>query len=112
MEGKKLDIHILTTSRIDDKKSSNLLEYKQTFHEIEEEEPVKPVQINIYQSNGKDLAWLSFDYEPKLQEKQQLKDQQSSAINICFCSLSNISVITPLVLGVGNMALKSINFRV
>ena len=42
-------------------------------------EPVEPVQMNIYQSNTyrKDLSWLHFDDEPRVQERQQIKDQQS-----------------------------------
>ena len=42
--------------------------------------PVKPVQMNIYESNTyrKDLSWLQFDDEPWIQERQQVKDQQSS----------------------------------
>ena len=40
---------------------------------------VKQVQINIYQSNTyrKDLSWLYFDDEPRVPERQQVKDQQS-----------------------------------
>ena len=39
-------------------------------------EPVEQVQMNIYQSNTyrKDLH---LDYEPWVQERQQVKDQQS-----------------------------------
>ena len=50
-----------------------------TFLENKEVEPVEPVQMNIYQSNAcrKDLSWLYFDDEPRVQEKQQVKDQQS-----------------------------------
>ena len=42
-------------------------------------EPVQPVLMNIYQSNTyrKDLSWPHFDDEPRVQEKQQVKDQQS-----------------------------------
>ena len=42
-------------------------------------EPVEPVLKNIYQSNiyRKDLSWPHFDDEPRVQEKQQVKDQQS-----------------------------------
>ena len=42
-------------------------------------EPVEPVPMNICQSNTyrKDLSWLNFDNEPKVQERQQEKDQQS-----------------------------------
>ena len=47
--------------------------------EKKEVEPVEPVQMNIYQSNtySKDLSWLHFDDVPRVQEKQQVKDQQS-----------------------------------
>ena len=42
-------------------------------------EPVEPVLKNIYQSNSyrKDLDWLHFDDEPRVQVKQQVMDQQS-----------------------------------
>ena len=42
-------------------------------------EPVEPVQMNIYQRNTyrKDLSWLHFNDEPRVQERQQVKDQQS-----------------------------------
>ena len=35
--------------------------------------------MNIYQSNTykKDLNWLHFDDEPKEEDRQQVKDQQS-----------------------------------
>ena len=41
-------------------------------------EPVEPVLKNIYQSNtySKDLSWPHFD-EPRVQEKHQVKEQQS-----------------------------------
>ena len=40
--------------------------------------PVEPVQMNIYQSYTyrKDLSWLHFDDEPRVQKRQQVKDQQ------------------------------------
>ena len=39
-------------------------------------EPAEPVQMNIYQSNihRKDLSWLYFDGDRKLQERQQGED--------------------------------------
>ena len=54
-------------------------------------EPVEPVQMNIYHGKDytynpiekiystyrKDLSWLNFDDEPRVQERQQVKDQQS-----------------------------------
>ena len=41
-------------------------------------EPVEPVLKNIYQSNiyRKDLRRPHFDDEPRVQEKQQVKEQQ------------------------------------
>ena len=41
-------------------------------------EPVEPVLKNIYQNNTyrKDLSWPHFDDEPRVQEKQQVKEQQ------------------------------------
>ena len=43
-----------------------------------EVEPVEPLQINIYQSNTyrKDLSWLQFNDEQRVQERQQVKNQQ------------------------------------
>ena len=45
-------------------------------------ETVEPVQMNICQSNTyrKDLRWLHFDGEPRVQERQQVKYQQSYII--------------------------------
>ena len=52
---------------------------EQTYLEKKEVEPVGPVLKNIYQSNTyrKDLSWPHLDDEPRVQEKQQVKDQQS-----------------------------------
>ena len=52
---------------------------EQTYLEKKEVKPVGPVLKNIYQSNTyrKDLSWPHFDDEPRVQEKQQVKDQQS-----------------------------------
>ena len=51
---------------------------EQTSLENKEKEPVKPAQMNIYQSNTyrKDLNWLYSDDEPRIQERQQVKGQQ------------------------------------
>ena len=52
---------------------------EQTSLEKKEAEPVETVLKSIYQSNtyGKDLNWPHFDDEPRVQQKQQVKDQQS-----------------------------------
>ena len=65
----------------------------QTYLEKKEVEPVEPVLKNIYQSNTyrKDLSWPHFDDEPRVQENQQVKDQQSciSAFVACLTIESN-----------------------
>ena len=50
----------------------------QTSFKNKEVQPVEPVQMKTYQSNTyrKDLK-LHFDNEPLVQERQQVKDQQS-----------------------------------
>ena len=64
-------------------KSCSLLEQQvdlpQACHENEEVRPVQPVQMNIYQSNTyrKGLSRLYFNIESRVQERQQVKDQQS-----------------------------------
>ena len=42
-------------------------------------EPVHLVQMNIYQNNTckKNLSWLYVDTEPRVEERQQVRDQQS-----------------------------------
>ena len=52
---------------------------EQTSLKKKEVEPAEPVLKNIYQSNTyrKDLSWSHFDDEPRVKEKQQVKDQQS-----------------------------------
>ena len=57
-------------------------------------EPVKPVQMNIYQSNTnrKDLSWIHFDDKPRLQERQNMKDQQSYvSISVAYLKISSTS---------------------
>ena len=56
-----------------------LIRIRVDFLENKEEEPVELVQMNIYQSNTyrKDLSWLHLDDEPRVQERQQMVDQQS-----------------------------------
>ena len=50
------------------------------------------VQMNIYHSNTyrKDLSWLHFDNEPRVQEMKQLKDQQSCiSIFVAYPTISS-----------------------
>ena len=60
---------------------------KWVSHEKKEVEPLEPVLRNIYQSNTytKDLKWPHFDDEPRVQEKQQVKDQQSCIFIFVAC---------------------------
>ena len=52
---------------------------EQTSLENKEVEPVEPVQMSNYHINTykKDLSWLHFNDEPRVQERQQARDQQS-----------------------------------
>ena len=47
--------------------------------QIKEVEPVEPVQMNIYQTNTyrKELRWLHFNNEARVQEMQQVNYQLS-----------------------------------
>ena len=60
-------------------KSCSLSEYEYISLKNKAVEPVKLVQIKIYQSNTcrKDLSWLHFGNELRVHERQQVKDQQS-----------------------------------
>ena len=60
--------------------------------EKKEVEPAEPVLKNIYQTNtyGKDLSWPHLDDEPRVQENQQVKDQQS-CISVFIACLTNPS---------------------
>ena len=73
------DIAILETSRNGDESTS--LEKKEV-------EPIELVLKDIYQSNTyrKDLRWPHFNNEPRVQEKQQVKDQTCISIFVA-CSL-------------------------
>ena len=48
-----------------------------TYLKKKEVEPVAPVQMNQSDTYRKDLSWLHFDNESRVQERQQVKDQQS-----------------------------------
>ena len=52
-----------------------------------EVEPVEPVLKNIYKGNiyRKDVSLSHFDDEPEVQEKQQVKDQQSFIFAFVAC---------------------------
>ena len=53
-------------------------------------EPVEPAQMKIYQSNTyrKDFSWLHFDDEPRVQERQQVKNQQSCiSVSVAYLAI-------------------------
>ena len=88
-----VDIDILVTSRNGDRKIMQSIRItSRPPLEKKEVEPVEPVLKNIYQSNTyrKDLSWPHFDDEPRVQEKQQVKDQQS-CISVFVACLTNPS---------------------
>ena len=85
-----VDIDILVTSQLGEWWQKNYAIYQkneETSLENTEMEPVDPAQMNIYQSNNfkKDLSWLHFDDEPRVQERQQMKDQQPRHDNSISC---------------------------
>ena len=70
----------------------------QTSLENKEVEPFEPVQMSIYQSNTykKDLRWLHSDNEPRAQEWQHVKDQQSYiSIIVAYLTIPNSSQNPP-----------------
>ena len=68
-------------------KSCNLSEERVEFLEKKEVEPIEQVLKNISQSNTyiKNLSWPHFDDESRVQEKQQVKDQQSCIFVFVAC---------------------------
>ena len=79
-----VDIDILVTSRNGDRKVIQSIR-------IMSRPPSRKRKWNqmsqFYQSNTyrKDLSWLHFDNEPRVQEKQQVKDQQSCIFVFVAC---------------------------
>ena len=78
-----VDIDILVPSMNGNRK------IMQTYLEKKEVETAQPVQMNIYHSNThrKDLSWLHFHDKPRVQERQQVKDQQ-------FCIFIFVAYLT------------------
>ena len=67
-----VDIDIFETYRNSDKKNHAIYQNKKWISlENKEGEPVEPIQLTINQSNTyrKDLSWLHFDDEPRVQER-------------------------------------------
>ena len=76
---KTVDIDVLVISRNCDRNNHAMYQYnEQTYLENKRKEPVEPVQKNIYRSNTyrKDLSWPLLKDEPRVQERQQVKDQK------------------------------------
>ena len=64
--------------RIPESNHAIYLNNEKTSLENKEVGPVDPVQMNIYRNNTyrKDLSWQCFNDEPRVQERQLVKDQQ------------------------------------
>ena len=95
MSKETVNIDILVTYRNGDKKIMQSIKItSRTTLKNKEVEPVEPVQMNIYQSNAyrKDFSWLNFVNEPRVQERQQEKDQQSYiSVFVVYLTISNSS---------------------
>ena len=83
-----VDIEILVTSRNGDRKIMQSIRITSRPLKVE---PVQPVAKNIYQSNTnrKGLSCSHFDDEPRVQEKQQEKGQQSCTFAFVACLSNN-----------------------
>ena len=69
-----VDIDILVTSSNGDRKIMQSIRItSRSLSRIRKWNQLKPIQMNIYQSNtyGKDLGWLLFVDEPRIQQRQQ-----------------------------------------
>ena len=85
---KTVDIDILVTSRNGDRKNHAIHQNNErASQEKKDVEPLEPVLKNIYQSNTyrKDISWPHFNDEPRVHEKQQVKDQQSCIFVFAVC---------------------------
>ena len=75
-----VDVDILVTFGNNDRKNHRIYHHSEwTSYESKEAEPVQQVQMKVSQGNNcrKDFSWLHFDDEPRVQERQQVIDQQS-----------------------------------
>ena len=83
-----LDIDILLIPRNGDRKTMESIRITSRPKGPKEEvEQVEPVLKNIYPSNtySKDLCWPHFNHEPRVQEKQQVKEQESCIFVFVAC---------------------------
>ena len=65
-----------------------------TFPKNKEVEPVEPIRMNIHKSNTyrEELSWLHFDEELRVQERLQVKNQQSSiSIFVAYLTIPSSS---------------------
>ena len=82
------DVDILVTSMKGDRKIMQSIRItSRAPWRKKEVEPVESVLKNIYQSNTdrKDLSWPHFNDASRVQEKQQVKDQQSCRLVFVVC---------------------------
>ena len=82
-----VDINIFVTSRNGHRKIMQSIRVTSRPLQKKEVEPVEPVLKKIYQSNThrKDLSWTHFDNEPRVQEKQTVRDRQSCIFVFVAC---------------------------
>ena len=80
-----VDIDILVTSRNDGRKIMQSI--RVTSRPLSRKRKWNQLSQNIYQSNTyrRDLSWPHFNDEPRFQEKQQVKGQQSCIFIFVVC---------------------------
>ena len=80
MRKETVDIDILVTSRIGDRKIMQAVTImSRPLSRIRKWNQLSQFQMNIYQNNTyrKGLSWLHFNYEARVQERQQVENQRS-----------------------------------
>ena len=91
MRKETVEIDVLVTSRNEDRKIMQSIKITSKPPSRKKEvEPVELVLKNIYQKNAytKYLSWPHFEDEPRVQEKQQVKDQQCRTIFVFVAYLT------------------------
>ena len=81
-----INIHYLITSRNGERKIyATYPNNEWTCKKNKQMESVQSVQMNIYQSNTyrKDLSWQHFNNQPRVQQKQQVYDQEKKHTHFC-----------------------------
>ena len=84
MRKETVDIDICITFRNSDRKmKQSIRTTSRLSSKIKKMDLVEPVQMNIYESNSyrKDLSWLHFSNEPRVQEKVKVASEVPAVLH-------------------------------